>query len=136
MKPVLEIRFSDLFRATLADDCGNEGFIGIAPDGAGYHVVVPVDRQIARGLKAWARLDDGTPFGGYENWHYFCCLTYPIQDRGQEDHQKARLERAHENGWLIKQWGKGIDLEIRVVDDMGGKNGTWKRPSGSLPELQ
>ena len=31
MKPVLDIKLSDLFRATMADDCGNEGFIGIAP---------------------------------------------------------------------------------------------------------
>ena len=76
MKPVLDIKLSDLFRATMADDCGNEGFIGIAPDGSQYHVVVPVDRQIARGLMFWVPPDDGTPFGGYKGWHYFCVVSY------------------------------------------------------------
>jgi hypothetical protein len=62
-KPVFHITLSDLFRATMADDCGNEGFIGISPNGSQYHVVVPVGRQIARGLKFWIQPDDGTPFG-------------------------------------------------------------------------
>ncbi len=117
MKPILEIRHSDLFRATLADDCGNEGYIGIAPDGTRYHVVVPVDRQIARGLKAWAQPDDGTPFGGYEGWHYFCCLTFPEQGTDDEADRKTRLKKSYENGWLIEKWGRGIGIEISVVDD-------------------
>ena len=48
-KGALKIRLSDVFRATLAEESGNLGFVGLAPDGAAYHVVVPVDIQIARG---------------------------------------------------------------------------------------
>lgn len=117
MKPILQIKLSDLFRATMADDCGNEGFIGISPDGSQYHVVVPVDRQIARGLKFWIPPDDGTPFGGYTGWHYFCCLTYQAQDSNELE-QEERLEKTRENGWLIRKWGEGIDLEIRILEDM------------------
>ena len=36
--------------------------LGFAPDGSSYHVVVPVDARIARGLKAGNRPADGTPF--------------------------------------------------------------------------
>ena len=72
----LLIDFNDIFRATLDEDCGNEGYIGIAPDGGRYHVVVPVDRQIARGIKAGNRPQDGTPFGGYKDWRYFGCPGY------------------------------------------------------------
>jgi len=121
VKPVLGINLSDLFRATLVDDCRNEGFIGISPDGLHYHVVVPVDRLIARGLMAWVPPDDGTPFGGYCGWHYFCCLTYEPQEN-QEVERKVRLEKARENGWLIQKWGKSVGLEIRLIDDMQ-KNG-------------
>ena len=51
----LSIDFTDIVRATLDEDSGNEGYIGLSPDGRRYHVVVPVDRQIARGIKAGNR---------------------------------------------------------------------------------
>lgn len=117
VKAVLAIKLSDLFRATMPDDCGNEGFIGIAADGAQYHVVVPVDRQIARGLKFWVHPEDGTPFGGYKNWNYFCCLTYETQ-KSPDAERNVRLEKARENGWLIQKWVKGMGLDIEIVDDM------------------
>lgn len=117
MKYSLDIKISDLFRATLADDSGNVGYVGIAPDGSAYHVVVPVDRQIARGLKAWIQSDDGTPFGGYSHWHYLCCLTYPSQVDVIAD-RTARLERTYENGGLIQNWGKGFGIEVRLAEDM------------------
>ena len=119
MKPVLSLRLSDLWRATLADECGNEGFIGIAPDGSEYHVVVPVDRQIARGLRFDVPPEDGTPFGGYRGWHYFCCLTYPDRSQHPDDERHARLERAWENAWLIQKWGQGLGIEIELVEDFG-----------------
>lgn len=114
---VLQIRLSDLFRATMAEGCGNEGYIGIAPDGSQYHVVVPVDRQIARGLKAWIQPDDGTPFGGYKGWRYFCCLTHVAHVNNAEE-RKARLAAATENGWLLRQWGQTNGLEIEIIEDM------------------
>jgi hypothetical protein len=118
MRTELVIRMSDLFRATLSDSCGNEGFIGIAPDASKYHVVAPVDRQIARGLKAWVRPDDETPFGGYSGWHYFCCLTYIAQEQGNDGNHRTRLEKARENGWLIQRWGNGRGFDIRLKEDM------------------
>jgi hypothetical protein len=114
----LGIRLSDLFRATLADGCGSEGFIGISPEGSQYHVVVPVDRQMARGLKFWAQPADGTPFGGYVGWHYFVCLTYPDIPENHEGDHEARLGQARENGWLIRKQAGAMGLEIHVVDDM------------------
>ena len=118
VKRELVIRLSDLFRATLSESCGNEGFIGIAPDGSEYHVVAPVDRQIARSLKAWERPDNGTPFGGYKRWNYFCCMTYPDRGGDSKIDRQARLEKARENGWLLQKWGKGIGLEIWLKEDM------------------
>jgi len=102
---LLLIRLSDLFRATMAEGCGNDGYIGIAPDGSQYHVVAPVDRQIAQGLKFWISPDDGTPFGGYRGWHYFCCPTYEAQ-KSHDAELKVRLEKALENGWIVRKWGK------------------------------
>lgn len=113
---MLKIRLSDIFRTTLSDDCGNEGFIGIAPDGSRYHVVVPVDRQIARGLKFWIQPEDGTPFGGYKGWYYFSCMTYEKKERGKE--RNIRLETARENGWLIQKWASGVGIEVEITEDI------------------
>ena len=127
----LTIDFNDIIRATLDKDCGNEGFIGIAPDGVRYHVVVPVDRQIARGIKAGNRPQDGTPFGGYKGWHYFCCPGYK-QPRcpgykqpccpgykqpalyDEREIQKVRWEQAETNARLIKVWASGIGIELEI----------------------
>jgi hypothetical protein len=117
MDHVVEIKLSDIARATMPEESGNEGFIGIAPDRSRYHVVVPVDRQIARGLKFWVRPDDGTPFGGYKDWHYFCCLTYDVP-QGHHAEGKAHLEKARENAWLIQQWEKGLGWDVRITDDL------------------
>ncbi len=117
MKQDLEIKLSDVFRATMPEESGNEGFIGISPDGSQYHVVVPVDRQIARSLKFWLPPKDGTPFGGYKDWHYFCCLTYDLPE-GDAYERRAHLEKARENAWLIQQWEKGFGLELRVIEDL------------------
>ena len=118
MTTSLEIRLTDLFRATLADDCGNEGYIGIAPDGLGYHVVVPVDRQIARGLKFYEPPSDGTPFGGYSGWRYFHCLTYSSEPKDAKADRASQLRKARENGWLIQKWGAANGIKIVVVEDL------------------
>lgn len=107
---VLSVKRSDVLRATLADDCGNVGFLGIAPDGSGYHVVVPVDYQIARGVKAGLLPDDGTPFGGYHGWNYFECLPY------SSDRPDARKEQTEINVRLLQAWAVGHGLELDWVD--------------------
>jgi len=114
----MQIKLSDLWRATLADYTGNEGYIGIDPGGLRYHVVVPVDRQIARSVRAGLPPEDGTPFGGYRGWLYFGCLPYEGDKENHARDREARRERTHENAWLIQKWGAGLGLEIELADDL------------------
>lgn len=113
------LRLSDVVRATLGGGCGNVGFIGISPDGSRYHVVVPVDRKISRGLKFWEEPADGTPFGGYKCWHYALCPSYAEQLEDPLADRKARLARAKENGRLLRAWAEGMNMEVEIVEDMG-----------------
>lgn len=123
---VLEIKLSDLWRTALADNCDNEGFIGVAPDGSQYHVVTPVDRKRARGLDFFSGPTDGTPFGGYKGWSYFCCPAYPAQGSDEEAERRVRLDQARENGQLLRAWGAAHGLVVRLVDD-------FSRPAPSRP---
>ncbi len=104
----LTVRRSDILRATLPAFCGNTGYLGFAPDGSAYHVVVPVDEQIARGIKAGNRPDDGTPFGGYRKWFYFQCCPYESEESG------ARESQASANTAVLIAWAteRNIFLEI------------------------
>jgi hypothetical protein len=112
----LTIHFNDILRATLDDGCGNEGYIGLSPDGLRYHVVVPVDRQIARGVKAGNRPIDGTPFGGYKGWHYFCCRTFPLPETyAPEAKEAARRMQAEDNATVFKGWASGLDLQVEII---------------------
>ena len=118
---ILQIDFNDMVRATLDEDCGNEGYIGISPDGSRYHVVVPVDRQIARGIKAGNRPMDETPFEGYKDWHYFCCLGFTRPGKVNETEiQKARLKQARVNARLLKTWAAGRHLEVEFNTSVTG----------------
>jgi hypothetical protein len=111
----LPIDFNDIIRATLDEDCGNEGYIGIAPDGSRYHVVVPVDRQIARGIKAGNCPQDGTPFGGYKDWAYFCCLGYKRSAVYIEaEIQKIRMKQAGINALLFKAWAAERQIIVEI----------------------
>ncbi|WP_028321231.1 hypothetical protein [Desulfatiglans anilini] len=114
----MRIKLSDLWRATLADYTGNEGYIGIDPEGERYHIIVPVDRQIARSVRAGIPPEDGTPFGGYSGWRYFGCLPYEGDKVDHGKDRKAREERTLENGWLIQKWGAALGLEIRLLEDL------------------
>lgn len=114
----MSIRLSDLWRATLADYTGNEGYIGIDPEGVRYHIIVPVDRQIARSVRAGIPPEDGTPFGGYAGWRYFGCLPYEGDKADHGEDRQARTQRTRENGWLLQKWGAGLGLEIRFLEDL------------------
>jgi hypothetical protein len=112
----LEIDFSDLLRATLDEHSGNAGYIGLAPDGSRYHVVVPVDRQIARGLKAGNPVPEGAPFGGYKNWHYFYCSGYTGPVRYDEaEILKARREQALVNARRLITWAAGLKINVKII---------------------
>ena len=111
----LTLDFNDILRATLDDQCGNKGYIGISPDGQQYHVVVPVDLQIARGIKAGNRPLDGTPFGGYKDWHYFGCLVFPLAGRVDPGEiQALRISQAKANALLLKSWAAGLPIELEL----------------------
>ena len=103
----LPVRRRDLLRATLPEGCGNVGFLGFAPDGSSYHVVVPVDARIARGLRAGNRPADGTPFGGYRGWHYFRCPPFSPGEAS------ARARRAARSAEELDLWAerRGLCLE-------------------------
>ena len=105
---VLKVRRSDIYRATLSARTGNSGYLGFARDGSEYHVVVPVDEQIARGIKAGNRPADGTPFGGYSGWLYYQCRPH---EAVTED---SRAEQTDANAAVLIAWAeqRKIDLEI------------------------
>jgi len=106
---MLKIRFQDLLRATMSVRSGNEGWIGVSPLGDAYHIVVPVDIQIARGVMAGNRPTDGTPFGGYANWLYFRCPPY--QDEGQ-DNEEFRYEQARKTASDLVKWLAAYGVEV------------------------
>lgn len=111
----LLVDFNDILRATLDDQCGNEGYIGISPDGQQYHVVVPVDLQIARGIKAGNCPVDGTPFGGYKDWHYFGCLVFPLPEKVDPGKiQALRIAQAKANALLLKAWAAEWHIELEL----------------------
>jgi len=111
----LIINFKDILRATLDDQCGNEGYVGISPEGNRYHVVVPVDRQIARGIKAGNRPLDGTPFGGYKDWHYFGCLVFSLPEKVDPETIRARRNaQAETNALLLKAWAAELHIELEL----------------------
>ncbi len=129
MKEVpLRVKFSDLWRATLDERCGNVGFIGISRDGSDYHVVVPVDLQIARGVKACNSPSDGTPFGGYAGWRYFQCAPYAsVGDPGVD--RQSRDARAAKNGEAFRSWAAAIGIAIEIVEEKR----EHPSPAGGLP---
>jgi hypothetical protein len=112
----LAIPFNDIIRATLDENSGNAGYIGLSPDGSRYHVVVPVDRQIARGIKAGNPVLEGAPFGGYRNWHYFYCSGYTRPARYDETEiNKMRRGQAAVNARRLIHWAAELNIEVEVV---------------------
>ncbi len=112
----LKVRLSDVFRATLAEESGNLGYLGLAPDSSRYHVVVPVDIQIARGLKAGNRPDDGTPFGGYTGWLYYECAPVRSSRLSAGERLEERWSQALTNARVFAAWAKGRGIEIEIIE--------------------
>ncbi len=100
----VKVPLSAFFRATLGTETGNRGFIGLSPDGAAFHVVVPVDAQIARGLKPGHRPTDETPFGGYVGWRYFECQPFPTPQPDEAAARRARWFQARTNARAFESW--------------------------------
>ncbi len=117
-RPLVTVQLSDIWRGTLDERSGNVGFLGVSPDGSAYHVVVPVDLQIARGVKACNQPTDGTPFGGYVGWRYFQCRGYSGAGRPEGD--RALRERAvRGNVESLRAWAATHGIALEVEEDMG-----------------
>ena len=112
---MLRIDFTDIVRATLPIRSGNEGWIGVSPKGDQYHIVVPVDRQIARGVMACNRPTDGTPFGGYSGWLYFPCEPFEDEDRTGEAFQELWIAQARASADSLVTWLASYDIQAEVV---------------------
>jgi hypothetical protein len=64
---------------------------------------------------------DETPFGGYKDWHYFCCLGFTRPGKVNETEiQKARLKQAGDNARLLKAWAAGRHLEVEFNTSVTG----------------
>jgi hypothetical protein len=111
---MLYIKAKDIGRATLPSRSGNEGWIGVSPRGDEYHVVVPVDVQIARGVMACNRPTDGTPFGGYVGWLYFRCPPY--HDEGA-DENILRKEQIRNTSEQLIRWLASYGIEALIQGD-------------------
>lgn len=109
---MLLIKIEDIRRATLPSRSGNEGWIGVSPSGDAYHVVTPVDVQLARGVMACNRPTDGTPFGGYSSWLYFRCESY--EDEGTPE-QEALTTQVYKNAGDLIKWLAlyGIEAQLK-----------------------
>lgn len=114
---MLKIAFQDLLRATLPVKSGNEGWIGVSPKGDDYHIVVPVDRQLARGIMAGYRPEDGTPFGGYSDWLYFRCPPFEEPDEGAGDSERLRFEQVKQTARNLIAWLRSYDIDATL--DLG-----------------
>lgn len=126
---MLRVKFQDILRATLPQTSGNEGWIGVSPRGDQYHVVVPVDTQIARGVMACNRPTDGTPFGGYAGWLYFRCP--PFEDF-QTDDTSARLSWAHTTADKLLRWLASYHIEASIESDQSLRSNHAENDMSSL----
>jgi hypothetical protein len=115
----LRIKFGDILRATLSFRSGNEGWIGIAPDGFSYHIVAPVDTQIAKGVMACNRPTDGTPFGGYRGWVYFRIPPFISET---SDSQSAKVEQAKSNAKELIQKLERFGIQAIVEETASARD--------------
>lgn len=113
--PMLRINFADILRATLPLRSGNEGWIGVSPTGDQYHIVVPVDRQIARGVMAGNLPEDGTPFGGYSGWLYFPCEPFEDENKTGAALEKLRVDQARASADSLVKWLAGYHIRVEIT---------------------
>ncbi len=110
---MLLVTINDIRRATLPLHAGNEGWIGVSPNGQEYHVVVPVDSQIARGVMACNRPLDGTPFGGYSGWLYFRCVPYEDEGRSDRSDHERQVQK---NAADLIEWLRWNGIQAQLTE--------------------
>ena len=106
----LTFSLDDLVKATLPSGWGQAGFVGVSPKGDSYHVLVPVELDLASetfrmALDGWAE-----PMGGRPDWRYYYCRTYeppPRDGRPWPDALlAARQRQAKISGEMLVAWAR------------------------------
>ncbi|MBI5250075.1 MAG: hypothetical protein HY912_11335 [Desulfomonile tiedjei] len=128
---MLQLKIQDIRRATLPVRSGNEGWIGVSPNGDAYHVVVPVDVQIARGVMACNKPSDGTPFGGYSGWLYFRCPPYEDES---VDEERTREDQVLQTAASLVRFLKSYEIQSELV--MEAAPGDSELDSGDMPPTE
>ncbi len=128
---MLRLKVQDVRRATLPVQSGNEGWIGVSPQGNAYHVVVPVDAQIARGVMACNKPTDGTPFGGYSGWLYFRCPPYEAE---ADDEDRIREEQTLTTADNLILFLKSYDIDAELVMEAPSQEWEQTRDRSKLVE--
>lgn len=122
---MLRIKLRDIQRATLPLQSGNEGWIGVSARGDEYHVVVPVDVQIARGVMACNIPADGTPFGGHSNHLYFRCPPFSDEEENDFPGREQQIAKTAEDliRWLAS-YGMEAEIEAEPPSPSTGERAT------------
>jgi hypothetical protein len=103
-------RLADLLRATLPQGQGWVGLVGVEPGGRDYHVLAPVELELARGLMCLGLAGQGRELGGRPGWHYRLCHAYaPPPPRDQRppplaEFRSARRAQALATGRELLAW--------------------------------
>ncbi|MBI5524482.1 MAG: hypothetical protein HY910_17795 [Desulfarculus sp.] len=105
----LRFAMSDLVRATLPQGQGWVGLVGVEPAGRAYHVLAPVDLDLAWGLMRLGLLDQARELGGHPGWRYRLCPAYapPPPRRGRPPaiaFRAARQAQALATGRELLAW--------------------------------
>lgn len=117
----------DVLKATLPQGYGHVGFIGVAPEGREYHVLSPVELDLALGAVVTTGSGDGLTLGGHAHWSYLLCQTYrpppPSASGGPDQAQvsQARLRQARFNGQRLVSWARSQGWWAELQED--GING-------------
>jgi hypothetical protein len=104
------LSMNDIIRATLPRGWGYVGFLGVNPAGDSYHVMAPVEIDLAADVFIMALDGQAEPLGGRPGWRYYYCHTYepPPQDGRPwpEALLVARRQRARHSGELFRAWAR------------------------------
>jgi hypothetical protein len=104
----LSFAMDDLVKATLPSGWGQAGFVGVSPHGDSYHVLVPVELDLALETFRMALDDWAEPLGGRPGWNYYYCSTYDPPPRDGRPWPEAilteRSRQARQSGELLVAW--------------------------------
>lgn len=104
------LSMEDMIRATLPSGWGYVGFLGVSPAGDSYHVLAPVEVDLAADIFIMALDGLAEPMGGRPGWRYYYCHTYEPPPKHcrpwPEALLAARRRRAKHSGELFSAWAR------------------------------